>query len=112
MKLAVVGSRTFTDYKLLKLTLDELSGIDLIISGGANGADKLVERYAFENGIKTTIYIPEWSKLGRSAGIIRNKIIVESADMVVAFWDGISHGTKNSIELAKKANKILKIMKY
>lgn len=112
MKVAVVGSRSFTDYELLRKTLDSLPEINLIISGGANGADKLAEMYALEKGIKTTIYVPEWNKLGRSAGIVRNKIIVESSDMVIAFWDGVSPGTKNSIERATKAKKMLKVIKY
>lgn len=55
MKLAVVGSRNFKDYELLKKELDNFH-IDLIISGGASGADKLAEVYAYFKKINTKIF--------------------------------------------------------
>ena len=58
MKLAVVGSRTFNDYNLLKEHLDKIHAITpitLIISGGAKGADKLAEKWAHQNNIETLI---------------------------------------------------------
>jgi predicted Rossmann fold nucleotide-binding protein DprA/Smf involved in DNA uptake len=45
MKVAVIGSRSFNDYEKLKDTLSKIS-ISLLVSGGANGADKLGEQYA------------------------------------------------------------------
>ena len=113
MKAAVIGSRTFDDYCLLKKTLDELyPQIDLIVSGGASGADSLAERYAKEEGIRTLIFKPDWKKFGRAAGMIRNKDIVENSDIVIAFWDGVSRGSKNSIDYAIKLNKKLKIVRF
>lgn len=108
MKIAVVGSRTFKDYKLLHDCLDGVMKkftIDLIVSGGAFGADTLAERFAREKGIPTLILKPDWDKHGKSAGFKRNKDIVDAADVVVAFWDGFSAGTKNTIKLAEKAKK-------
>lgn len=115
MKLAVVGSRDFDNYELLKKKLDKInkkSPITLFISGGAHGADHLGEMWAEENDIPKKIFKPDWDKFGRAAGIIRNKDIVTSAEIVVAFWDGESRGTKNSIDLAKTHSKILKIVKF
>lgn len=115
MNVAIVGSRTFDNYLLLKETLDiinDCNNIKMIISGGARGADKLGERYAKENDIETLIFIPDWKKFGKSAGFIRNKDIVENSDKVVAFWDGKSKGTLSSINLAKKLNKELEIIKF
>lgn len=108
-KIAVVGSRTFTDYELMKKELDKYS-ISEIISGGAIGADKLSEKYSDEKDIDMTIYEPDWKKYGKSAGIIRNKDIVNNSDMVIAFWDRKSKGTKNSIDYANKIGKPLKII--
>ena len=106
MKVAVVGSRTFTDYILLKETLDKLyPNIQLIVSGGAQGADSLAEKYAQEEGIPTLIIYPEWKKYGKAAGFVRNKDIVGAGDILVAFWDGASKGTKDSIDFAKKLDK-------
>lgn len=104
MKLAVVGSRTFTDYARMCSVLDVLKP-DVIVSGGASGADRLSERYAKEHGIKTEIYLADWDRHGRAAGIIRNAQIVKSCDEVVAFWDGQSRGTANTIERARQMRK-------
>lgn len=113
MKVAVVGSRSFEDYALLKKTLDELyPNITLIVSGGARGADSLSEQYAKEEGIRTLIFKPDWEKHGRAAGFIRNRDIVENSDHVVAFWDGKSRGTKNSMDLATKLGKTLKTVLF
>lgn len=108
MKLAVVGSRDFNDYELLKLKLDSIhkrKPITLIISGGAKGADKLSERWAKENNIETLIFIPDWNKFGKKAGFLRNEDIIKNSDAVVAFWDGESRGTLSSINLAEKYKK-------
>ena len=108
IRLAVVGSRTFTDYELLKNTLDDFVEshiITEIISGGAKGADTLAKKYAKENGFPTNIILPNWEKFGKSAGFIRNEQIVQECTYLMAFWDGKSKGTKHSIDLAKKHKK-------
>jgi hypothetical protein len=100
MVAAIIGSRSFKDYECMKKTLKNRKMIG-IISGGAKGADSLAERYAQENSLPITIIIPEWGKYGKAAGIIRNKEIVKKADVVFAFWDNKSKGTKASIDFAK-----------
>ena len=110
MNVAIIGSRTFTDYERAEEFLDALElDITRIISGGARGADAIAERYASEHGIPITVYPADWERYGRGAGMIRNKQIIADADVVIAFWDGASKGTKNSIELARKAKKKLAI---
>jgi hypothetical protein len=104
MKVAVIGSRTFNNYELLKTTLEKYK-ISNVVSGGAKGADKLSEEYAKEFNIPTTIFLPNWEKFGKSAGFKRNHHIIQNAETVIAFWDGISKGTKSSIDIAKKFNK-------
>jgi hypothetical protein len=115
MKLAIVGSRTFNNYELLKKEIDIFLiendiFVDLIISGGAKGADSLGEQYAKEYNIPTQIFYPDWDKYGKKAGYLRNIDIVKNSDIVIAFWDGSSPGTKSSIDLATKEKKILKII--
>lgn len=103
MKLAIVGSREFTDYQFLEDSILEwaIEPIELIISGGARGADSLAEQFAAKWNIPTQIFIPDWDRFGRAAGMIRNKDIIENADCVIAFWNGTSKGTANSIQYAK-----------
>ena len=112
MKIAVIGSRNFANYELLKKTLSEITGITKVISGGAKGADSLAEQWAKENQIETVIYKPDWAKYGRGAGVVRNRLIIEDCDLCIAFWDGESKGTKSSIDHCKKLNKKLTIVRY
>ncbi len=50
MVIAVVGSRSFTNYSLVEEVLDRFTvSTDILVSGGAKGADTLAERYANEN---------------------------------------------------------------
>lgn len=111
MIVAVIGSRDFSDYELLKDSLIDIN-ITQIVSGGAKGADSLAERYANENDIPTLILKSDWKKYGRGAGIVRNKQIVEAAEMVIAFWDSKSRGTENSIETARKLNKEVRVIEF
>lgn len=113
MKAAIIGSRSFNNYDLVLETLLEYENIiTLIVSGGAKGADTLGERWAKEKNKEVLIFYPEWDKYGKSAGFRRNKDIIENSDIVFAFWDGVSKGTKSSIDLANKLNKELKIIKW
>lgn len=111
MKLAVVGSRTFIDYSLLKDTLLRYT-ITEIISGGASGADALGERFADDFNIPTRIFHPDWKKYGKTAGFIRNVDIVKHCDGLIAFWDGFSKGTKHSIDIARAHNKLLDVVYF
>lgn len=102
MKLAIIGSRG--------LWLDDLSpfvpeNVTEIISGGAKGIDSCAEEYAKKNGLKLTVFLPDYAKYKRGAPLVRNKEIIESCDEAIAFWDNKSRGTKHSIDLCKKLGK-------
>lgn len=107
MKIAIVGSRKITDVNIeeyLPATCEE------IISGGAVGVDKCAERYALENRIRFTVFLPEYKRYGRGAPILRNKEIVNAADEVLIFWDGSSRGTKSVLEYCDKISKPYKVI--
>ena len=101
MKVAVIGSRHITPVNLE----DYLVGAEEIVSGGAVGVDSCAAEYAEKNGIKLTVFLPEYGRFGRAAPIVRNKQIVDYADKVVAFWDGSSRGTHSVIQYAQKVGK-------
>ncbi len=102
MKVAIVGSRRLTNITISKYIPKETTQI---ITGGAKGIDTLAEKYADENNITKTIIKPEYKKYGIHAPLIRNKEIVEKADLIIAIWDGESKGTKSAIDYAKELNK-------
>ena len=101
MKVAVIGSRGLRVDNLEKYLPNEVTEI---VSGGAKGVDASAREYATEHGLKLTEYLPEYNKYGRSAPLKRNITIIENADLVLAFWDGSSKGTKYVIENCKKRN--------
>lgn len=82
-----------------------------IVSGGARGADKLGEIYARENNYKLKIFISDWEK-GKSAGMVRNIEMLKYSSHALIFWDGISKGSKHTIDNAKKYNVQLRIIGY
>lgn len=105
MKVAVVGSRSL-NVNVGKYIPEET---DLIISGGAKGIDTLAEKFADSKGIKKLIIKPNYEKYGRAAPHIRNRDIVNNADLVIALWDGKSKGTMNTVEYAQKCGKKVKL---
>lgn len=102
MIIAVVGSRNLEISDFDRYLPDTVSEI---ISGGAKGIDSCVERYARERGIPVVIFYPEYSRYGKSAPLKRNLQIVDYADMIIAFWDGKSRGTKYVIDECRKKGK-------
>ena len=101
MRVAIVGSRNIT----LASLADYITENDEIVSGGAVGVDQCAREYAMKNGLKITEFLPEYSKYGRAAPIIRNKQIVDYADKVIVFWNGSSKGTLSVIKYAEKVGK-------
>jgi hypothetical protein len=115
MNIAIIGGRDFDDYDLLAKSVIKHYGftdIDAIISGGAKGADSLAERFAKDIHVPMKVFPAEWDIYGKSAGYKRNVKIITSADVVFAFWDGHSKGTKHSIDIARAQGKVLNIINY
>ena len=113
VKVVIAGCRDYCDYDEAKKFIDDsLSNINnensiVVLSGGANGADKLGIRYAEENGFQVKLFLPQWDKYGKSAGPKRNKLMAQECDLVICFWDSKSRGTKSMIEYAKQFDKLL-----
>ena len=109
MTIVIGGCRNFNDRSVVFQCLDEYLKLYkntseiIFLSGHCSGVDLLAEEYAKQYHYKLKIFPAEWGKYGRAAGSIRNKTMVEKSDVVIAFWDGKSRGTKNLIELAKKS---------
>ncbi len=111
MKLAVIGSKEFTDYSKLKSILDSLPGISVIISGGAPGTDTLAREYAHQHNIKFLEFPPDFKKYGNEANHIRDRLIVEHGDEIIAFWDGKCEGTKYTMDYTERQNKPVTVIR-
>jgi len=102
MKLAIIGSRNCPPIDIEK-HIKEMP--DTIISGGAKGADTLARQFANEHNLELIEFIPDYKKYGKNAPLVRNKLIVEACDSLLAFWDGKSKGTKATLDYAEKLGK-------
>ena len=119
-RIVIAGSRGFEDYALLEQTLDhildEQTDTIELVSGYAKGADLLAEQYAKENNLPIHIIKPDWKTYGRAAGPIRNRQMLdyakEESPLVVAFWDGQSKGTRNTIETARSLGIPVEIVRF
>lgn len=116
-RVIVAGGRDFDDYALLSVVLDEaLTSRDVLVSGGARGADRLGERYAKEHELHVSQFLADWDKYGKRAGYIRNTemaLYAQGQDgMLVAFWDGESRGTKHMIDLAREFGLKVHVIHY
>ena len=107
MKIAIIGSRSIELQNLSDYLPENVSEI---VSGGARGVDSSAAEYAKANNIKLTEFLPEYSKYGKGAPIVRNKQIVEYADEVLAFWDGKSQGTLSVIKYCEKIGKKCRVI--
>jgi hypothetical protein len=115
MKVIIAGGRDFNDYTFLKEKCNEvlINHTDVeIVSGGADGADKLGELYAKDFGYQLKRFPANWNKFGPSAGMIRNREMAEYADTLIAFWDEKSKGTGNMIKVAKELNLNVNVFFY
>ena len=115
-KVLVCGSRSITDtpwvYSQIAKYTQELIRSNptnfnnpVLIEGEARGVDSIAKDYALEHNWSIESYPAEWDKYGKSAGYIRNDIMVKEADFVLVLWDGQSRGTKHDIDLCRRYNK-------
>ena len=107
MKLLIAGSRSIKD---LDISSYIPTDTELIISGGANGVDTLAEEYADKNRISKLILRPRYDLYRRAAARKRNDEMVQRCDKVLIFWDGISKGTRHTIDYANKIGKPMEII--
>lgn len=75
-----------------------------LIHGGARGVDELCGRAAGVLGLTVRVFRPDWTPGGvydAGAGFARNKrMLAEWPNVVLAWWDQRSRGTKNTIDTA------------
>ena len=118
-RVIVCGSRGFCARELCFSTLDAvLRGVTEIeiVSGHAKGADRIAEEYAVRNGLPYKTFLPDWKQYGKAAGPRRNREMLayakEAKPLVIAFWNGVSRGTKDMINAAEKGGVETRVICY
>jgi len=109
MKVAIIGSRNLKINCLEKYLPKNTTEI---VSGGAKGIDNCAKEFAITNNIKLAEFLPDYKRYGKGAPLKRNIQIIEYADLIIAFWDGKSVGTKHMIETAKRMGLDVRVKKY
>jgi hypothetical protein len=99
------GGRDYTDSRTIDHTLKAIHlkhQINLLIQGGARGADSICERWAKLNGVHTARVDALWDFYHLGAGRRRNRaMLFLKPDMFVAFPGG--NGTQDMINIAVAA---------
>ncbi len=129
MKLGITGSRTITEFDFIPyFTMQDRAfrafcrqhrlgrrKITTVITGGAKGIDTLAFQTAEAAGIRNLRFLPDRKKFpGRLVSRAfqeRNRQIVDCCDLLLAVWDGRSHGTKNTLAYARKIRKPMYLVK-
>lgn len=97
MKVAVIGTRNAPADIGVKILQNLPPNATEIVSGGARGVDSAAKELAQSLSLPLRLFLPDYKRYGRNAAIKRNIEIIEYADEVLAFWDGVSKGTRQCI---------------
>jgi hypothetical protein len=110
-QIIVTGGRDYSDRETLRAVLNFLNP-DLVIQGGASGADRLAKIWAESNGKIFMTVEADWSKHGKAAGPMRNREMLRIyPDAVVVAFPGGS-GTANCVKTALELNRtVLQVRK-
>lgn len=125
MKRAIIvcGTRTLSLSRYRQAVFDWLNHLTkgwrdfLVITGGADGADYLGNEWAKANGHRREGVYADWDKYNKAAGPIRNRKMAHLAELAagrrycVAFWDGVSAGTKDMIAVARRNGFKVKVIR-
>jgi len=112
MNVLITGSRTIKDVdKVFEILDKELKPGDVVIHGGAMGADSLACAYSHQNPNKnlSLVMVPPIYPSKREYYLHRNAEMVGMSERVIALWDGVSRGTKFTINYAKMRNLDVKV---
>ncbi len=106
MKVAIVGSRRFSDPNRVTEYVNSLPPRASIITGSASGVDAAATKAARAKGIPVQVMPASFDELAdASKSASRNQRLIDACDVLVAFWDGSSKGTRTTVDRALDSGK-------
>ena len=106
MRVAVIGSRHFSALDQVTDYVNGLPARASIVTGGASGVDAAATKAARARGLAVQVLPMSFEEVRDTAVAEgRRTRLVESCDVLVAFWDGASPGTRATVERALDAGK-------
>lgn len=117
LRVIIAGGRGFNDKDVMERCMNAVLSKAhrdevIIVSGTAQGADRMGENYAHHFHYEVDRYPADWDRHGRSAGYKRNVQMAKVATHLVAFWDGESRGTKHMIDIAMRLGLEIRVFDY
>jgi hypothetical protein len=100
LRIAVSGSREYPNIEDIAAVIATFPNC-VVVHGGARGVDQEAAACARHAGLSTEVWKPDWQRYGRGAGIVRNEEMIRTCDVLIAFWDGKSPGTRSAINIAR-----------
>jgi predicted Rossmann fold nucleotide-binding protein DprA/Smf involved in DNA uptake len=101
MRVAIVGSRRFPDLERVEAYVESLPEGTRLLTGSASGVDAAVTRAARRRGLAVQVLGASFEEArDQAAAASRNQKLVSLCDVLVAFWDGSSAGTRATVDRA------------
>jgi len=103
MRTIIAGGRDIHDPAILERAIAACPWtITQVVTGGATGVDQMGSDWARRHGVFQVQHCANWGAEGKAAGPIRNRLMAQDAQALLAITRG-SKGTANMIEEARKA---------
>jgi predicted Rossmann fold nucleotide-binding protein DprA/Smf involved in DNA uptake len=106
VRVAIVGSRHFSEPERVTEYVNELPPRASIITGSASGVDAAATKAARARELAVRVLPAGFDEIADpSRSAARNQRLVDACDVLVAFWDGRSAGTRATVDRALEAGK-------
>jgi predicted Rossmann fold nucleotide-binding protein DprA/Smf involved in DNA uptake len=106
VRVAIVGSRHFGEPERVAEYVNGLPPRASIITGSASGVDAAATKAARTRGLAVQVMPASFDEVAdTSKSAARNQRLVDACDVLVAFWDGASKGTRATVERALDSGK-------
>ena len=106
MRVAIVGSRRYSEPERVTEYVNSLPPRASIITGSASGVDAAATKAARAKGIPVQVLPASFDEVAdTSKSAARNQRLVDACDVLVAFWDGASKGTRATVDRALDSGK-------
>ena len=107
LRIFVGGSRTITARAVIDSQIKALPGSAIVLTSRTHGASAAIRDAAIQRGLQLEVWTAFTDRYltAEDAYFARDEEMIQSADRVLAFWDGESAGTSHELAYATKLAK-------
>jgi NAD(P)-dependent dehydrogenase (short-subunit alcohol dehydrogenase family) len=106
LRVGIIGSRHYADLGGVEAYVATLPQDSSLVTGSASGVDAAATRAARGRGLPVKVVAASFEEArDAAAAAARNQRLVDQCDVLVAFWDGVSEGTRRTVERALDSGK-------